>query len=201
MSSNFFNVSRFYPGNIWFKRLGYLLLVYSIGLNFFFGTIQNKIIKTIEEKTNEIESSNLLLKENKFPNLDYIQIERDSKLEYAFELFRHAASRLKYDVITVDRVNEIAAISNNIDRESQKITVYIGSIKELLNVILKVIKITSNLVWISIIWALIWLYFDVRKGNARRFVKAGVLCSVPFNIAIFYMLSNQLINGLVSFGY
>lgn len=194
MNSKLFNLSRFYPGNIWFKRLGYLLLVYGIGLNCFIGTIQNKIIHNIEEKTNEIESSNILLAENKFPNLDFIKMEKGSTLHSVFEWGRRKAKELGYNnIITIDRINEIAEISNKVDTESKKIKDHISDIKKLLNLILTVIKITSNFVWISIIWALIWLFFDIKKGNAKNFTKACLLISVLFNIIIFYYLSNYLV--------
>ena len=105
-----------------------------------------------------------------------------------------------YDnVITVERVNEIAEISNKVDAESKKIKNHIGEIKGLLHLILKVVKITSNLIWISIAWAMIWLYFDMKKGKVRQFVKRSLLFAIPINILVFYLLSNHLINSLVLF--
>lgn len=192
MGINIFSLSKLYPGQIWVKRFGYLLLVYSIGINCFVGTIQNKVIEMIDEKTNQIETSNMLLSQNKFPNLEMIKIEKDSNIESLFKWFRKLASNIDYEIITVDRINEIADISNKVNTESQKISIYISKIKSLLDVFLKVIQITSNIIWLSIIWAIIWLYFDIQKGKAKVFVKRSLVLSIPFNIFIFYSLTSFL---------
>lgn len=187
------NLFRFYPGSIWFKRLKHLLLIYGIGLNCFLGTIQNKVIENIEHKTDEIESSNLLLRQNQFPSLKYIRIEEGSKKEKIFKKIRaFLENAFEIEVITIKRINEIADISNNVKNESQKITNHIKNIKESLSVVLKVLKVTSNIVWIPIVWSMIWLFFDVRLGDARRFVYLCLILSVPFNVMVFNFFSNYL---------
>lgn len=191
-------LSRLYPGSIWFKRFGYLLLIYSIGTNCFFGKIQNMILDEIEHKTNQIESTNKLLKAKQFPDLSILKIEKGSVVETAYNKFRYGVDILGYKIITVDRLNEIADINKMIERESKEITSHIDIIKESLEIILKVITITSNLIWLSIIWALIWLYFDIKKGNAKGFVKKGLIFSIPFNITTFYLLSKYMLEAFIS---
>ncbi len=194
------NLSNLYPGNIWIKRLGYLVLVYSIGVNCFVGKVQNKIIQEIEIKTENIESSNMLLRANDFPDLEIIKIEKGSTIERVFkEVKSFLENTFGIKVMTVKRINELADLSNNINEESQKITTHISAIKNLLHTVLNIIQITSNLIWLSIIWAIIWLYFDIKKGSVKRFTKIGLLLSIPFNIMAFYMLSNYVNEYLVSF--
>jgi hypothetical protein len=189
------SILKLYPGSLWFKRLGYITLVYSIGINAVVGIIQNTIIQGIEKKTNDIEETNEYLASREFPNLEIIKIEPGSRKEKLYngtkEVFE---DYLNIKIISLDRINEIATLSNTIKSESAEIHKHINTIQDLLKIILKVIKITSNLIWISIAWAILWLYFDIRKGNAKGFVKLCLLVSIPFNLTTFYILNNYLKN-------
>lgn len=196
MSRKTFTLSRLYPGNIWFKRIGYLLLVYGIGLNFFIGNVQDKVIIKIQEKTKEISANNDEVIDHNFPDLSSIEIQRGSNAEYWYNRLRNGLTSLGFKVISVDEYNRIVLASRSINTASEQINSHIFTIDYLVDFFAKIIKITSNLIWISIIWALIWLYFDIRKGNVRRFVKVALAISIPFNMVCFYVLTNYLTDQL-----
>jgi len=191
-----FKLSRLYPGNIWFKRIGYLLLVYGIGLNFFVGNVQDKVITKIQEKTSEIQANNDEVIDHNFPDLSAIEIETGSNAEYWYNRLRNGLKNLGFEVISVDEYNRIVLASRSINVASEQINSHIFTIDYLVDFFAQIIKITSNLIWISIIWALIWLYFDIRKGNVRSFVKLALVISIPFNILCFHALNNYLTDQL-----
>jgi len=193
------NLSRFYPGSIWFKRFGYLLLIYSIGTNCFLGKVQNKIFDEIEIKAEKINTINKLIENNQFPDLSSFKIDKDGTLGKAYEKgISWVKTTTGIEILSIDRINKIVNASKDIHEGAQKVNVHLIFIKKSLETVLFIITITSNLIWISIIWALIWLYFDIRKGNARGFVKKGLLLSIPFNVATFHLLSKYVLEVFIS---
>lgn len=182
-------LSRLYPGSIWFKRFGYLLLIYSIGTNCFLGKVQNRIINSIDKTTDEMNPESLLEIAKKLPDLSNLKIDEGSKTAKVLDFMIEGATK---------NINSYAVLSSNIDSKAEETSSNIKFIKKSLKTVLFVVTITGNLIWISIIWALIWLYFDIRKGNARGFVKKGLLFSIPFNIATFYLLSKYVLEAIVS---
>ncbi|MEM8999749.1 MAG: hypothetical protein AAGB24_05750 [Bacteroidota bacterium] len=188
-----FDIYRIYPGTIWLKRLGHIAMVYGIGLNLFLGNIQDRILIEIETGVAEIESQSKVLQTQNFPDLDFMRIEKGGSFETFYNWIRDKMqSEFDTPLISVDRINEIADLGDIVHQESKNITNYITGIKESLTVIVKIINITSFLIWIPIIWSLIWLYCDIIDGRYRRFVKICLLIAIPINIIIYKLLSNYL---------
>lgn len=85
-----------------------------------------------------------------------------------------------------DEINQQAQQNNlksmNINRE-------VRDINNGLRIILKIVEYTSFLMWIPILISLLWLYFDLRYGDAKRTVLIALLIAIPFNIFVYMQLN------------
>ena len=173
-----------YPGSILFKRYRHIIVIYFIGINLFINNLQDIILDKVEHSTTEVLNLSGDI-ESKTKGIH--KLEEKSWFSKIVDFFAWIfgspnSKEINKSLQIIGEVNDGAKGINNL---SNKIKGYIIAATEIL-------KITSTLMWLPILFSAIWLYFDFKLGDSKLLVKRAVLFALPFNLIVYYLLNNYL---------
>lgn len=161
----------FYPGSFWLKRMGFILLTFSIGPNLFLDQVQERLL---------IESERLVIMADKVGSSGKQTANIVAKT-YDWllgELFPN----------TADELNKTAQAYNTLDEA-------VTTLSPVFNRVSALIRWTSTAIWFPILAvALPWLFLDLIYGDQkeRRFVSIALIISAFTNIITYSILTIYL---------
>lgn|GEM_PF-3415719 len=169
-----------YPGNIWHKRIAQLLIVFGIGPNFFINDLQSQLLETGQET---LELADTLAT----PAVEAAALVETEVLPF---LHRIESSGWGSALIHEFGLPSSEAIQGGIDKvyRFREVLSFYGPMFKGASLIL---RISNWLFWLVLIRACLWLGFDVAKGNAKRFVLAMLMASVPWNYFSYHWLDTH----------
>ena len=171
---------KFYPGSLLLKRLAYLGIVFTIGANLFLDRVQNQLLDMGEEM--------ILLSDTLSGSAIYsVSIIEQRILPLVSAIEKSWFS----DWLESYEVPSSGAITEGID-QVYRFKEHLGRYGPFFTLVASVIRWTSIFIWIPIFFALLWLYFDLRKGNAKVLVATGLLISIPANYFIYVGLMSLI---------
>ncbi|MCB0632630.1 MAG: hypothetical protein R2824_24115 [Saprospiraceae bacterium] len=170
----------FYPGGIWFKRMGNILILFTITTNLFLNSLQNHLFEAAERfvtwadnTTSSAIATADQLGQELIPKLE--KIEKSGWGQMIEHLQLPTAQDLR---------NGLSTIKDYQARFRQY-----GVI---LSMASKILKWTSILMWIPILYAGLWLVCDYIWGNARWFIAVLVSLAGVFNLLVHSYLNDYL---------
>jgi hypothetical protein len=174
----------FYPGGILIKRIGNMIVLYSIGLNLYVNFIQDQLFIESEQMITEAETA-----------LEKFQSVTDAGLQ----TFKNIDNMLSWSDIDWWTYGSIAAEGNKtastIKTYQETIGGYSDRLKEYGNVyaaMSMLLKIITFLFWIRVTISMIWILSDILFGHARRPMIFFLLLGVPINIVMYKYLKVNL---------
>ena len=191
----------FYPGSVWVKRTGHLILMCTIGANIFLNEIQDILLQ---------KSEDLLAKTNFFTRS--VSAQADT-IETSIVPILQQIKRYNMGPYIEYGIREYLGISIGIPKP-ESVTETIHQVKELdrkttegapiFKLAAQVIRWMSILIWLPVLFVAVpWLLLDLLLGkeDERRFTFRGLLIASVANIFIYQIMcaaTSEYINSFTS---
>ena len=170
----------FYPGGMFAKRVGRIILIYSIGFNLYLNDVQDYLL---------LKGADMIEKSETIAQKAQYAAGIGQQVVGAMDTLSNNAIYIWLDQelgLTQTR-NVIESNINTISDYCQFLEQYGSSFMN----VSSVIRFTSTIFWIPITIALLWLLFDARFGRFRSFIRFCLLLAIPINTAVYVYLTGH----------
>ena len=178
----------FYPGGLWIKRIKHLVVLSAIGLNLFMNNIQDFILSEIGRHAHNIGDASVELEVSSQVRGHFQILQEGSWREMWLKLFRYYYTDLPSPQELNEAIDAYNRVNQNLRNNNELILLEIGEIERGLRLVIQIIQWTSFFMWIPICISALWIFLDLRRGNAPEFVKRCLLLALLFNFISYLLL-------------